>query len=145
MLVTRPVSNQTMALIKDMAKKDLEKSDEEVKPVSNVVSETEEDLPEEDQRRETEAEESFASIESEGGKSDDQSVGLGEATLAEIRFRHCLISLEKKRGLSWNRYVWSPTYDTFNSFFFCPVLTRSCARVALLGHNSPIYDECQTQ
>ena len=115
MLVTRPVSNQTMALIKDMAKKDLEKGDEGVKPVSNVVSETEEA-----QKRETEAEESFASIESEGGKSDDQSVGLGEATLAEIRFRHCLISLEKKRGLSWNRYVWSPTYDTFNSALFWP-------------------------
>ena len=82
------LSNQTMALIKDMAKKDLEKSDE-VKPVSNVVSETEEDLTEEDQKRETEvsgAEESFASIESEGEKSDDQSVGLGEQTLAEIRF-----------------------------------------------------------
>ena len=89
-----------MALIKDMAKKDLEKGDEEVKPVSNVVSETEEDLTEEDQKRETEvsgAEESFASIESEGGKSDkDQSVALGEQTLAEIRFRHCLISLRKK-------------------------------------------------
>ena len=92
MLLTRPVSNQTMALIKDMAKKDLEKGDEEVKPVSNVVSETEEDLTEEDQKRETEvsgAEESFASIESAEGKSDDQSVGLGEQTLAEIRFCHC--------------------------------------------------------
>ena len=89
MLLTRPVSKQTMALIKDMAKKDLEKGDEEVKPVSNVVSETEEDLTEEDQKRETEAEESFASIESEGEKSDDQSVGLGEQTLAEIRFCHC--------------------------------------------------------
>ena len=92
MLLTRPVSNQTMALIKDMAKKDLEKGDEEVKPVSNVVSETEEDLTEEDQKRKTEvsgAEESFASIESEEGKSDDQSVGLGEQRLAEIRFCHC--------------------------------------------------------
>ena len=87
--LTVGLSNQTMALIKDMAKKDLEKGDEEVKPVSNVVSETEEDLTEEDQKRETEAEESFASIESEGEKSDDQSVGLGEQTLAEIRFCHC--------------------------------------------------------